>query len=465
MKISYYQSNHFLHILEVYEQQVCKGDTVYMEAEELVDIAEYYIKKYRDIEAYQCVDYGLSLHPGNVDLLIFKARDAMAKGRFDEAERIKSTIADQSDCEVIYLSAELLINQGNTDEASEMLHQYWNSLADVTSEQQQVAREIAHIYLDYGYADEAQSWLERLPENSDSLNDMACMRAEYLCRKGDYDAAIQLFNKLLDNDPHDEGIWLLMADCYYGKHDYAHAHECLDFVFALSPQNVEAILLKANCYWEQRQYEDAHLLYQQYVTLYDDNPTVHMMIGMCLTEMELYVQAEQAFNKAEQSTVDAGMLKDIYIQQALLASYLGKSEVIQSYLEKLLAVGSSLEDLAVLKSEIQIRNGDQEDAVSHIINVFSTLDKISIAVPMLDLLVRYDFIDDCQTCLTKWKERNHNTLSGALYTYEAYCYYQKNDIPQFLSSFKNACAYDRKHVEEFFGPQFGELVRQFDINL
>ena len=47
----YYQSRHFLRLLHRYEKAISEGQTPYMEADELTDIAEYYMTGKQDAKA------------------------------------------------------------------------------------------------------------------------------------------------------------------------------------------------------------------------------------------------------------------------------------------------------------------------------------------------------------------------------------------------------------------------------
>ena len=53
----------------------------YFEADELIDIAEYYASKGRHKDADKAIDLAIQLHPDNTDALIFRARSLMLLGK------------------------------------------------------------------------------------------------------------------------------------------------------------------------------------------------------------------------------------------------------------------------------------------------------------------------------------------------------------------------------------------------
>ena len=117
----YYQSRHFLRLLHRYEKAISEGQTPYMEADELTDIAEYYMTGKQDAKANRAIQAAIDMHPDSVDPQIFLARQRMFYGELDEARSIIDAITEQDDQEVIYIRAELLIKEGQPDKASDFL--------------------------------------------------------------------------------------------------------------------------------------------------------------------------------------------------------------------------------------------------------------------------------------------------------------------------------------------------------
>ncbi len=72
--LSYFQEEEFKKNLALYEQMLQGGQSVYLEADELTDIAEYYLVQNDTDKAMACIQYALNIHPGSIDPLIFLAR-------------------------------------------------------------------------------------------------------------------------------------------------------------------------------------------------------------------------------------------------------------------------------------------------------------------------------------------------------------------------------------------------------
>ena len=106
--LSYFQEEEFKKNLALYEQMLQGGQSVYLEADELTDIAEYYLVQNDTDKAMACIQYALNIHPGSIDPLIFLARQKMFNGDIEGAKTIRDCITDPNDREVIFLNAELL---------------------------------------------------------------------------------------------------------------------------------------------------------------------------------------------------------------------------------------------------------------------------------------------------------------------------------------------------------------------
>ena len=94
---SYFEDPEFKDILAKYEGMVNDHTSIYFDAEELTDIAEYYASQNREADAEKAIDFALLLHPSNTDALVFKARSLCIKGKLNEAYQVMNLIEDMSD--------------------------------------------------------------------------------------------------------------------------------------------------------------------------------------------------------------------------------------------------------------------------------------------------------------------------------------------------------------------------------
>ena len=120
---SYFEDPEFKEALAKYEGMVESHTPAYFEADELIDIAEYYASKGRHKDADKAIDLAIQLHPDNTDALIFRARSLMLLGKKEEAQMVMQLINDPADREFRFLQADLLIEEEHMEEADEILQQ------------------------------------------------------------------------------------------------------------------------------------------------------------------------------------------------------------------------------------------------------------------------------------------------------------------------------------------------------
>ena len=75
----YFKSEEFQDILEHYEASINAGSTPFMDADDLVDIADYYSWKEDDDRAEEAIRCALELYPSSTLPNVFMARRALAE--------------------------------------------------------------------------------------------------------------------------------------------------------------------------------------------------------------------------------------------------------------------------------------------------------------------------------------------------------------------------------------------------
>ena len=94
MKIDeeYFNSEEFQEILENYEASINVGSNPFMDADDLVDLADYYSWQGDDDKAEQAIDYALELYPGSTLPNVFKARKALAEEDYAEVNSMPTRL-------------------------------------------------------------------------------------------------------------------------------------------------------------------------------------------------------------------------------------------------------------------------------------------------------------------------------------------------------------------------------------
>ena len=259
--LSYFQEEEFKKNLALYEQMLQGGQSVYLEADELTDIAEYYLVQNDTDKAMACIQYALNIHPGSIDPLIFLARQKMFNGDIEGAKTIRDCITDPNDREVIFLNAELLLREGKEQEATT----YLSEKAETEEEDAALfAYDTATLFLDYGYLEQAAQWGQRALDMEPDNEKFLKLKADHLISSNRPKEAIEILNSLLDINPYNLNAWHSLGEAYFVCEDFSKTMETADFALAIDEHDAQALLLKANSLLQQQNLDEAHQLYLRY---------------------------------------------------------------------------------------------------------------------------------------------------------------------------------------------------------
>ena len=209
---SFFEDPEFKEALARYEGMVENHTPAYFEADELIDIAEYYTLTGRHKDADQAIELTLRLHPENTDALIFRIRSLMLQGRKEEAQTVAQLISNSTDRECRFLQAEMLISENRIEEADEIFKQ-------VAIDEDYDLDTLLDILLEYIRAHQetyTEQWIDclhahfdmqTLPKTNQRLLDILC---DYYSMSRRPDLAIPYLHMALDKHPYSIRYWNML---------------------------------------------------------------------------------------------------------------------------------------------------------------------------------------------------------------------------------------------------------------
>lgn len=306
-----------------YEAAKAENKKLYLDGDQLADLADKYATEQRFEEAQEVINYGLELHPNNTDLLIEQAYLYLDTQKLELAKDVAESITETYSLEVTILKAEILLNEGKLDDTLALL----NSISD--ADDLDNILNIARFYIDMGYPEHAFAWLEKTAqedrEDEDYLDTMAdCSYAE-----NRLDQAVELYNKLIDIDPYNPLYWKGLSKSYFAKEEYEKSLESIEFAIAADEDFGEGHALRAHCLFYLSNEEEAIKEYQKAMEMKAIPPELaYMFIGMSYLNKKEWGQANEYFNKTIKAIGDESspFLVDVYNDQAICLSKLGKDK-------------------------------------------------------------------------------------------------------------------------------------------
>lgn len=311
-------------LIAQYEAMRTENKPLYLDGDQLADIADKYASERRFQEAQEVITYGLSLHPDNTDLMVEQAYLHLDTHKPQLAKEVAESISETYATDVKLLKAELLLNEGKLD-AAEML-------LDTLDEQDDLDTiiEVSYLYIDMGYPERALPWLTKGLDNYVEEEDFIAVSADCYCAANMLEKAAYFYNKLIDKNPYAPPYWLGLSKCQFSEQDYAKANESIDFALAADEQYGEGHLMKAHCLFHLENENDAIEEYEkalQYKALAPEY--AYMFIGLTYSNKEDWRQANDYYERALQviettGDTDSPLLTDIYSNKAVAMSKLGK---------------------------------------------------------------------------------------------------------------------------------------------
>ncbi|MDO4780551.1 MAG: hypothetical protein Q3992_05955, partial [Bacteroides sp.] len=146
-------------LIENYEEAKSKGESIYFDASDFADIANYYIEMYMYSEAAELLDLALSIHAENTELLLEKALLHMEYSQTDEAREVLYSIKDDTHIGVIVEKAQLELME-RTDELS--VKKAMDIMSAINEEDRDLPLliEVYNIFLSQKLYSPAKHWLD-----------------------------------------------------------------------------------------------------------------------------------------------------------------------------------------------------------------------------------------------------------------------------------------------------------------
>ncbi len=358
---NYFSSKDFLDKLKTYEDAAKKGQSVYMESDDLTDIAEYYHMKGDLDRAVKTIDYALDIFPGSTLPLVFKSRLELLKNNDPtKAAHYAEQITDKSDLEYFYIKAEIWIFNGEMEEADNYLKNIYGHLDD--EEKEDFVIDIANLYADYDAHDKAEYWLN-LSTDVDST-DYRELKGRIAMSSGNYEECERIFQELIDENPYNSPYWNQLASSQFMRNNIKDSIESSEFSIAINPDDEEALLNKANGMFSLGNYEEALKYYKRFNERHQIDETGEILQGITLLNLERPDEALEHFRRAEQKAVqDSVNLPEIYQEMAFTLSKLDRLDEALECVEKGMSLPQTDKDeLTVFKGHLLLEHGRLEEA-------------------------------------------------------------------------------------------------------
>lgn len=458
----YFKSEDFRELLESYETAVESGSYPFMDADDLVDIADYYNMMEEHEKAVDAVNHALDLYPNATLPNVFMAREALQFNEYETALLYANAIEKRDDPDYHYLRAEIMIAKGETEQADRYLRDY--GLTIPADEYEDFIRDCANLYIDYGVSDKAYEWMLR--SKGDDSVDFKELMARTLFGLGKYKDSQRLFNELIDHDPYSKQYWNALASAQYMNEEYSEAIDSSEFVLAIDPNDPEGLVSKANGLVRLGNFEEALKYFRRYTEVEPDDDYGVFHLGICLASLGQYEEAtEQLEAVLEMVLGDEPYLPQLYQELAFCYSIQKQLDKAMEMLDKTETLKCDHIDIMVIRGHLQLENGQVEAAEQSFTQAIVQSDsEPAVLLRIIISLFDNHYIHACYEMFKKFFVLIHQMQLDFNdgYSYMALCCYELGYTKEFLYYLKLACEKNPNEAKATLGPMLPESMEVRD---
>ncbi|MGN0282789.1 MAG: tetratricopeptide repeat protein [Prevotella sp.] len=339
----FFQSDEFRENLKAYEESVRSGLPIFMDADDLTDIIDYYNLMHMDKEADRTADYALSLFPGASGPITFKVRRYIDNNELDRADQLAECVSDK-DIDYRYIKAEISLARNNPDEADRLFEEVME-IAD-EEELDNCILDAANIFFDYAYFELANKWIRKVEDKS--TDDYIELKLKTLSSLGEIEKVEKILNNLIDRNPFEHKYWNLLSCGQLMNDKVNEALTSSDYSLAVTPDNPSGLLCKAQALCKKFMYDEAVKYYLKYSDIYPKDINSYIQLGYCYMNMSDNLMAIKYYKIAEDLAINSpDMLLSIYENLALAYSHINDFDSALMYINKLEAQTDDSEKLQV----------------------------------------------------------------------------------------------------------------------
>lgn len=364
-----FKQEEFKRNLKLYEEAMKSGKTVFLDIDDMTDIIDYYNYNGQVDDANSVANYALSLYPGAIGPLVYKARKALINDDYEEAARCCEAIEDKSDIDYFYLKVELEIANNRCDEAEKMLEEAFPKM--YPEDRECFLLDTGALYVDYGKSDLAEKWLNLAndKDNSEWLELMSRIHSN----RGNYDEATHILEKLIDLNPFVSRYWNMLAMMQLCCNKYDECLNSAEYSLAVTPGNTDGLWCKAKALFGQGNAEEALTFYDKFLQHIPNCARAEADMGSCHLQLGNSDEALRYLKQAEQDCKDdVSLLAQICDDLAFTYSSINEVEKALYYIDKAEELNRQTGDdildsdsqRMVLKGHIYMQNNQREKGIS-----------------------------------------------------------------------------------------------------
>ncbi len=353
-----------LTLVNRYEEARESGKNPYFDADEFSELADYFDQQDDLDTAREIIDAGLDIHPGNMPLLIKKAKIVVYESDYKLALELLSPISEY-DFDLYLIKIECYLQLEQYKEAfklsEELIEKEDNESID------NVLAELGFLYVEADRFKEAILYFrESIKYNPDNIEVLSELAYAYEML-GQFDESITITNQILDIEPYTYEAWVNLGKLYSLKEEFEKAIDAFDFALTINDSDDTLLKMKAHCLSLCERAHEAIEIFNDLLEKDKDDTTLYFLLVECYESLELY---DEALKCVEQYQEIEGDTNEVLSKQAYLYLQKDEYEKALSIVTKGLELAPYSLDLNVVAGEIEFKREHYKEAELYFLSVY-----------------------------------------------------------------------------------------------
>lgn len=381
-------------LIQRYEQTLAENKSVYFDADQFSDIAEFY-DQVGDIEAARdLLEIALKIHPESDSLLLKKAKIHVYDSEYEEALHLLNIVFSGYDYDLYMVKIECFLQLDRYEDAIDLVSEILDN--EENEDFHTVLADLGFLYIEADCFTEAITFFEQSlniqPNNLDVLSDLSYAYE----MQGNFDKAVLYTNQMLDIDSYNYDAWINLGKLYSMQEEYAKAVDAFDFAITINDSDINMIKLRAHCLSLSNRAMEAMLIFKDLLKRDPKDATLYLLLCECYASLELYCEALECLTKYEEIE---GETIELVLKKASLFYQMNKLQQALAIIDQALAKYGKQLDLLILSGDIKMASNNSTEAEQDFKTAYSlesdnfeVVDKlaiVSISLEKYDEAVKY----------------------------------------------------------------------------
>lgn len=444
--------NYIEKVLKEYEEHIKKGESFFMDASTLLDIYEFYVKEEREFDAEQVLRFAEKLHPNEEEVRIARAYYLKGKGLWSKALKIAQAVSNQSHRDVQLLYAEYETAGGEPEKAEARVSRMFPEL--MKENDYDAYLDLAEVFMDYGYLHRAISYLEKIPEEYEFSDRRSELLGDAWFQLGDYSKSVAAFHQIVDKDPYDSIIWILLADIHQKFGRYEECMTAANYALAIDPNNARAANLMIFSGFTLGRREESYEWCKQYSERFPDDYSIPMYEAEQLLQDARPQKAIAVFQESlRRCSFSNSDRQRIIHGLAFALCQEERTEEVEELMLTQLIQGTGLAEIYFQTASLFLECKARDKAVEQFAK--------AIALPsiqegelfnILKILIQEDLYSEAYEIWKNIADRTYSEQGAPIPAYCALAFFKMNKGEELLRSTEKAINTGPEFLFQIFGP-------------